>query len=97
MVLNEVQIFMGWLRAQEHRNTIRQFRQHNEAIRDEVLARAQKMLQNKDPAEVLEFLANTLTNKLTHAPIQHMNQAAHTGNDVLLANAKTLFNLTDES
>lgn len=97
MVLDEVQIFMGWLRAQEHRNTIRQFRQHNEAIRDEVLARAQKMLQNKDPAEVLEFLANTLTNKLTHAPIQHMNQAAHTGNDVLLANAKTLFNLTDES
>ncbi|HPY41638.1 MAG TPA: glutamyl-tRNA reductase, partial [Thiolinea sp.] len=97
MVLDEVQSFMGWLRAQEHRDTIRQFRLRNEALRDEVLARAQKMLQNKDPAEVLEFLANTLTNKLTHAPIQSMNQAAQTGNDVLLANAKTLFNLTDES
>ncbi|TXH70395.1 MAG: glutamyl-tRNA reductase [Thiothrix sp.] len=97
MVLNEVQSFMGWLRAQEHRDTIRQFRQQNEAIRDEVLARAQKMLQHKDATEVLEFLANTLTNKLTHAPIQSMNQAAQSGNDVLLANAKTLFNLTDES
>lgn len=97
MVLEEVQSFMGWLRAQEHRDTIRQFRQQNEAIRDEVLARAQKMLQNKNAAEVLEFLANTLTNKLTHAPIQSMNQAAQSGNDVLLANAKTLFNLTDES
>lgn len=97
MVLDEVQHFMGWLRAQAHRDTIRQFRQQNEAIRDEVLARAQKMLQNKDAAEVLEFLANTLTNKLTHAPIKSMNQAAQSGNDVLLANAKTLFNLTDES
>lgn len=97
MILDEVQSFMGWLRAQEHRDTLRQFRQYNEAIRDEVLARAQKMLQNKNPNEVLEFLANTLTNKLTHAPIQSMNQAAQTGNDVLLANAKTLFNLTDES
>lgn len=97
MVLEEVQSFMGWLRAQEHRDTIRQFRQQNEAIRDEVLARAQKMLQHKDAAEVLEFLANTLTNKLTHAPIQSMNQAAQSGNDVLLANAKTLFNLTDEA
>ncbi|HMT93385.1 glutamyl-tRNA reductase [uncultured Thiothrix sp.] len=97
MVLDEVESFMGWLRAQEHRDTIRQFRQQNEAIRDEVLARAQKMLQHKEAAEVLEFLANTLTNKLTHAPIQSMNQAAQSGNDVLLANAKTLFNLIDEA
>ena len=96
MVLAEVKNFMGWLRAQEHRNTIRQFRQQNESIRDEVLARAQKMLQTKTPNEALEFLANALTNKLTHAPIQSMNQAAQSGNDVLLASAKILFNLTDE-
>ena len=87
---------MNWLRAQEHMDSIRAFRQQNEAIRDEVLARAHKMLQNKPAADVLDFLANTLTNKLTHAPIQTMNQAAHSGDDTLLAYARTLFNLNDE-
>lgn len=96
MVEEEVQQFMNWLRAQGHMDSIRAFRQQNEAIRDEVLARAHKMLQHKPAADVLDFLANTLTNKLTHAPIQTMNQAAHSGDDTLLAYARTLFNLNDE-
>lgn len=96
MVNEEVERFMGWLRAQQQMSVIKQYRQHNEAIRNDVLARAQKLLQSKSPEEALEFLAHTLTNKLTHAPTQMMNQAAHAGNEALLAQAKLLFNLTED-
>ncbi|MEZ5450794.1 MAG: hypothetical protein R3E89_18100 [Thiolinea sp.] len=40
---------MAWLRAQDRQGVIRQYRQHNEAIRDEVLLRAQKIMHNKGP------------------------------------------------
>ena len=42
------------------------------------------LANNKDPQEVLEFLANTLTNKLTHAPSVRMREAAEAGDEVLL-------------
>ncbi|PIE00157.1 MAG: glutamyl-tRNA reductase [Thiothrix nivea] len=93
MVDGEVKTFMSWLKAQSRRGIIREYRQRNDTIRNEVLTRAQKMLQHKPPEEVLNFLAHTLTNKLAHTPTQMMNQAAHTGNNELLAHAMTLFNL----
>ncbi len=96
MVQEEVQRFMRLLRAQDQMGVIRQYRQNNEATRDEVLAKARKLLQNKTPEEALEFIAHTLTNKLTHAPTQTMNRAAHTGDDALLAQARILFNLNDD-
>lgn len=96
MVNNEVDHFMGWLRAQSQQKLIRHYREQNAVIRDEVLERAQKLLQNKSPEEVLNFLAHTLTNKLTHAPTQALNQAAKAGNTQLLSNATTLFNLEEE-
>lgn len=97
MIDTEVETFMGWLRAQSQQGIIRQYRQQNDKIRDETLARAQKMLQNKDPEAVLSFLAHTLTNKLAHSPTHQMNQAAKQGDSELLAHAMTLFNLDTSS
>jgi len=97
MVQDDVSHFMAWMRAQDQMGVIRQFRQNNEAIKQEVLGKAQQMLNNKSPDEVLEFLAHTLTNKLSHAPTQALNQAARQGDEVLLANARKLLNLSNNS
>lgn len=96
MVQHETGQFMCWLRAQDQQKLIRRYRENNAAIRDDVLLKAQKILQNKTPDEALEFLANTLTNKLTHAPTHALNQAAKAGDSQLLQHALTLFDLEDD-
>ncbi len=95
MVQQETQQFMGWLRAQDQQKLIRRYRERNANIRDDVLLKAQKILQNKTAEEALTFLANTLTNKLTHAPTSALHQAAKTGDDQLLQTALMLFDLDD--
>ncbi|MEN9433220.1 MAG: hypothetical protein RLZZ422_809 [Pseudomonadota bacterium] len=96
MVVAEVGEFAAWLRAQQHMQLIRDYRQQNDQTRQEVLSKAKHMLDNQHPAEeVLEFLAHTLTNKLTHAPTQALNHAARVGDYAQLEYARKLFNLTD--
>ncbi|MEZ5480381.1 MAG: hypothetical protein R3E95_23750 [Thiolinea sp.] len=95
MVRDETTQFMAWLRAQNRQGVIRQYRQHNEAIRDEVLLRAQKIMHNKGPEQALEFLAHTLTNKLTHAPTKALQQAAQEGDHTLLDRMSELLNLSE--
>ncbi|MGD8842811.1 MAG: glutamyl-tRNA reductase [Gammaproteobacteria bacterium] len=93
----QVERFMAWLRAQDAVSSIRSFRDQAGLKRDEVLAKAQQMLSNgKDPAEVLQFLANTLTNKLTHAPCVQIRQAAEAGDTLVLEAALRLFNLSKD-
>lgn len=90
----QVERFMAWLRAQGAVSTIRDYRQQAERQRDEVLEKARNMLANdKDPQQVLEFLAHTLTNKLIHEPSVQIRQAAECGNTELLQAALELFKL----
>lgn len=90
--------FLGWLRAQDASHVIRDCRQQAEAQRDEVLERALRMIDNgKPPEEALRFLANTLTNKLLHAPSSQLRQAAADGQADLLEAANTLFKLSKPS
>ena len=95
MVLEEVDSFMSWLRAQDHMSTIRHYRSRVEQMRQEVLDKALNLLQNgKNPEEALQFLAHTLSNKLSHDATQVMHQAARNNDYGLLAHAKRLFNLS---
>jgi glutamyl-tRNA reductase len=95
MVLEEVDSFMSWLRAQDHMSTIRHYRARVEQMRQEVLDKALNLLQNgKNPEEALQFLAHTLSNKLSHDATQAMHQAARTNDYGLLTHAKRLFNLS---
>jgi glutamyl-tRNA reductase len=90
----QVERFMAWLRSQGAVSTIRDYRQQAGRQRDEVLEKARNMLANgKDPQQVLEFLANTLTNKLTHEPSVQIRLAAECGNTELLQAALELLNL----
>ena len=98
IVLNQVEHFMGWLRSLEGIDTIRSFREQAEQKRDEQLTAAQKQLAaGKDPEQVINDLARTLTNKLIHEPSAQLNQAAHSGRKELLDTARELFNLEPES
>lgn len=88
--------FMDWWRALELRNPVGDLRSAAQASRDEVLAKARRLVANgRDPDEALAFLADTLTNKLMHAPSANLRSAALRGDAELLQAAATLFDLPD--
>jgi glutamyl-tRNA reductase len=59
---------------------------------------ARRMLATgRDPREVVEFLASTLTNRLLHGPSQRLRQAAERGEAELLDAARTLFAPPDQN
>ena len=94
MVNQEVSTFMDWLRAQGQLQLIRKYRAQAQSLKDETLKKALRLLHNgKPPVDVLEFLAHTLTNKLSHAPTAAMNKAAHRGDLELLKAASQLLDL----
>lgn len=94
----ETLCFMDWLRAQSSTGIIRTLREQAEAARDEVADKALRQIAaGKDPQEVVQFLACTLTNRLLHAPTASLNRAAREGRDELTSAALELFDLPDGS
>ena len=86
--------FLAWLRSLDATDLIQGYRHNAECLRDQVLAQARRRLEAGKPAEeVLTFLANTLTNKLLHAPSTRLRQAGRDGQADLLEAANTLFDL----
>ncbi len=90
----QVTHFMNWLRSLGAVDTIRDYRQNAEQIRDEVVELAVRQLQaGKDADQVLGELARQLTNKLIHTPCARMKQAGYDGQIELLDAARELFSL----
>ena len=90
--------FMGWMRSLDAVGMIQDFRRQIESMRDEVLERAMRQLQSgKSPEQALEFLANTLTNKVLHTPSAQLRQAGSNGHAELIEAANTLFQLKESS
>jgi glutamyl-tRNA reductase len=90
----QVERYMSWRRALTLRNPAVDMRMAAEAQRDEVLAKAQAMLaRGRSADEALAFLANTLTNKLLHAPSARLRDAALSGDMDLLHAAGRLYGL----
>jgi glutamyl-tRNA reductase len=86
--------FMGWLRSLDAVSLIQDYRRQAEQVRDEVMARALKILEKgKSPEDAIRFLAHTLTNKLLHGPSSRMRQAGKDGQTELLEAANELFKL----
>ncbi len=91
---HEVEEFALWLRGQGVVDTVRAFRTKAEFQRDIVLEKAQKMLEQGKPVEeVLQFLAHTLTNKLTHEPTEALHIAGKEGKNELIDAARILLNI----
>jgi glutamyl-tRNA reductase len=91
---SQVEHFMAWLRAQDGAASIRALRQQAEAVRDDALARARRQLaQGRDPAEVLNVLAHTLTNRLIHPPCAGLREAAARSDAEMLNLINNLYRL----
>jgi glutamyl-tRNA reductase len=94
---HEVQEFSQWLRGQGVVDTVRTYRNKAELQRDAVLEKAQKMIEQGKPIdEALQFLANTLTNKLTHEPTEALHMAGKQGKNELIDAARILLNIPTE-
>lgn len=78
--------------------TIRQLRNDADLLRAQTTEQAQRMLTaGRDPREVVEFLATTLTNRLLHGPSQRLREAAERGDADVVQAARALFGAEAES
>jgi glutamyl-tRNA reductase len=94
LIEEEVARFLSESRAQDAGPAIRAMRQQAEGIREQTVEQARRMLAAGKPTdEVLDFLANTLMNRLLHAPTQALRQASESAD---LALAETLAKLLTE-
>ena len=95
LIDEEVARFLTESRAHDAGPAIRALRQHADEIRVQTLEQARRLLAaGKSADEVMDFLANTLTNRLLHSPTQALRQAAELA-DSALAEAVTRL-LTEE-
>ena len=92
MIDLQVEHYLAWRRALSAQNPLAAIRRDAESRRDAVLARARQLLAGgRSPEQALEYLANTLTSKLMHAPSANLRAAAQRGDDELLRAAERLF------
>lgn len=94
LLSEEVQFFEQQLRTLDAVPTIRQLRDEAEIFKAHTIEQAQRLLANGRPAdEVLQFLADTLTNRLIHAPSHRLREAGEQGETDLIRAAQELFAL----
>src|SRR5690554_3131063 len=88
--------FMARLRELAAVDVLKAYRQQAERLRDEELAKAQRLLQNGGtPEDVLAQFARGLTNKLLHAPSVQLKRLSADGRLDALAVAQELFALDE--
>jgi glutamyl-tRNA reductase len=87
-----VTTYMQETRARHSVSAIKSYRQHAEQLRDEALEKALRDLSNGVSAdEVIQYMANSLTNKLLHTPTRQLKQASTDGDHALLNLTQKLF------
>jgi len=90
----QVDEFLAWMRSLDAVGLIQDYRRQAGMIRDEVLGKALRLLESgRPPEEVLNFLAQTLTNKMLHTPSAQLREAGSNGQHELLEAANALFQL----
>ncbi|HZP11074.1 MAG TPA: glutamyl-tRNA reductase [Nevskiaceae bacterium] len=89
--------FGRWLDSRDAGGTIRAIRNRARVSRDEVLEKARrKLAAGASPEEVMAFVADTLSNKLLHAPVSRLRRADAVEQALLLAGLKKLFDLPED-
>jgi glutamyl-tRNA reductase len=85
LIATEVDRFELSLRTRDAAPAIRRLRDDADSIRRQTIEQAQRMLASgREPQAVLEFLAETLTNRLMHPPSQRLRDAAERGDAALI-------------
>jgi glutamyl-tRNA reductase len=84
LIQQEVARFVTESRAHDAAPAIRSLRQQADAIRLQTVEQARRMAAaGKSADEIIDYLANTLTNRLLHAPTQALRQAAESADSAL--------------
>ncbi len=98
LIDEEVARFMSGLRGQHAVPTIRELRTGAESMRAQTLEQARRLLAAGRPtAEVLEYLADTLTHRLMHSPTHALREAGEAGDEAVVAAARRLFQLDEDA
>ena len=96
IVTLHAQNFMDWLQSLDGNATIIAYRRQAEAVRDELLAKADRQLRSgEDPQAVLRGLAGALVNKLVHHPTAKIREATVDGRSDLVLAARELLNIRE--
>lgn len=89
-----VEHFLSWMKAQTVQSTIVDYRQQASVLQQESLKKALASLQNGgSPEDIMQQLAHTLTNKLTHTPCTQLRKASENERHDLIAAAREIFKL----
>jgi glutamyl-tRNA reductase len=89
VIEQEVARFLSESRAHDAGPAIRALRHQADGIRQQTVEQARRLLAaGKSADEVIEYLANTLTNRLLHGPTQALRQASELA-DLSVAEAVT--------
>jgi len=87
-----VDSFMRWLYGIRAGRTLKRIREKSHEFERELTDRALRRLQaGQDPAEVLQQMANTLTNKILHLPSKRLREAAEERDYAVLKAADRIF------
>ncbi len=97
MIESQARQFAQWLESRDAGSTIQEIRARARASRDDVLDKARRKLAAGEPVEeVLAFMADTLSNKILHAPSQALRRADAVEQALLLNAARKLFDLPED-
>ena len=78
-------------------DSVKEYRQMAEQLREQELQRALRSLsRGDDPQQILAQLSRAITNKLIHAPTAGLKQASADGRQDLLVNARKLLGIEDK-
>jgi glutamyl-tRNA reductase len=87
-----VNSFMRWLYGIRAGRTLKRIRDQSHEFEREVTNRALRRLEaGQEPAEVLQQMANTLTNKILHLPSKRLREAAEDRDYEVLKAADRIF------
>ncbi len=87
----EVGAFNQWLKTHQSADQIRQLRDGAELIKQQAIEKALAQIKNNsDPEQVLQRLANEITNKLMHQPTIEMRKALQSDDEERIRLLKSL-------
>lgn len=90
----QVNQFVNWIQSLDAVPMIRALRDNADSLRQAELDKAHRLLASGETAEVvIEALARSLTNKLTHAPTAALKEAGLEADKAVIEAARRLFNL----
>ena len=94
IIAEGVRQYLEEMRSLDAVDSVREYRQMAERLRERELQRALRALaRGEDPQQVVAQLARSVTNKLIHAPTAGLKQASAEGRQDLLAGARRLLGL----